>query len=87
MRVKQDYLLREVADTYVVVPTGNAALDFSGMITLNETGAFLWKQLVTDRTEEELIQMLLEEYYIDEATATLDLKEYISKLKAADLFE
>lgn len=87
MRVKQDYLLRKVADTYVVVPTGNAALDFSGIITLNETGAFLWKQLATDQTEQDLLRKLLEEYNIDEVTASQDLKEYIARLKAADLFE
>jgi hypothetical protein len=40
MKIKSGYIMREVADNYVVVPTGQATVDFNGMITLNETGAF-----------------------------------------------
>ena len=51
--------MREVAQSHVVVPTGKAALDFSGMMTLNETGAFLWRQLEAGTTEPELVAALL----------------------------
>lgn len=78
--------MREVAGNHVVVPTGESALDFSGMMTLNQTGAFLWKQLVKEQTEQELLFALLEEYDIEEATAKVDLVEFLAKLKAADLF-
>ncbi len=63
MKIKDGYLLREVAETNVVVPVG-AALNFSGMITLNGTGAFLWKQLSQDTTEDRLQKALLEEYEV-----------------------
>lgn len=49
MKIKSDYLLRKVADSYVVVPVGKATVDFNGMINLNETGAFLWQQLQKGR--------------------------------------
>ena len=42
MKLKEDFLLRQVADTWVVMPIGQEMLDFNGMLTLNETGAFLW---------------------------------------------
>ena len=42
MKVKEDFLLREVAGCYVVVPVGKATVDFNGMLNLNDTGAFLW---------------------------------------------
>lgn len=87
MKIKSDYIMREVAGNYVVVPTGKASLDFSGMISLNETGAFLWKQLECDKDEQELLSALLEEYEIDTTTAKTDIREFIEKLKAADLFE
>ncbi|MDD4238167.1 MAG: PqqD family protein [Desulfotomaculaceae bacterium] len=87
MRIKEGYLLREVAGNHVVVPTGKASLDFSGMITLNGTGAFLWKQLAADKSEQELLMALLEEYDIDEAAARADIAEFLAKLKAAELFE
>ncbi|TEB07091.1 hypothetical protein Psch_00633 [Pelotomaculum schinkii] len=87
MKIKDGYLLREVAGNHVVVPTGKAALDFSGVITLNGAGTFLWKLLETDKTEQELLSGLLEEYEIDEAAAKADLSEFLAKLKAAALFE
>lgn len=87
MKIKEGYLLREVAGSHVVVPTGKAALDFSGVITLNGTGAFLWKQLAGDKIEQELVIALLDEYDTDEAKAKADITVFINKLKAADLLE
>lgn len=87
MKIKEGYLLREVANNYVVVPTGKAALDFSGMISLNETGAFLWKELLEEKTEEQLLASLLSEYEIDVMNGKLDIQEFVTKLKVADLLE
>ena len=69
MKIKSDYLLRKVADSYVVVPVGKATVDFNGMINLNETGAFLWQQLQKDADEETLLKAMLMEYEVDEETA------------------
>jgi hypothetical protein len=85
MKVKEDYLLRNVAGSHIVVPVGEGSLDFSGVITLNEVGAFLWEKLQSDTTEEELLLALLGEYDVDENTAKADISEFISKLKGADL--
>jgi hypothetical protein len=85
MKVKEDYLLRNVAGSHIVVPVGEGSLDFSGVITLNEVGAFLWEKLQSDTTEEELLSALLGEYDVDESTAKADISEFISKLKGADL--
>jgi hypothetical protein len=85
MKVKEDYLLRNVAGSHIVVPVGEGSLDFSGVITLNEVGAFLWEKLQSDTTEEELLSALLGEYDVDEDTAKADISEFISKLKGADL--
>ncbi|WP_347488032.1 PqqD family protein [Desulfoscipio sp. XC116] len=87
MKIKSDYVMREVAGTCVVVPTGKASIDFSGMISLNGTGAFLWKQLAEDKTEQELLSAMLEEYETDEATVKADISEFLQKLKEADLLE
>lgn len=85
MKVKEGYLLRELADTFVVVPTGKATLDFSGVITLNGPGAFLWKLLSEEKTEGELLKAITEEYEVEVETAKVDIVEFIEKLKAADL--
>lgn len=87
MRIKSSYVLREVGGTHVVVPTGKASLDFSGVITLNNTGAFLWKRMVEGETLEELVDALVAEYEVEHGAAQNDIKEFLNKLKAVDLFE
>ncbi|AUG57179.1 PqqD family protein [Acetivibrio saccincola] len=87
MKIKSGYIMREVADNYVVVPTGQATVDFNGMITLNETGAFLWEQLAEEKNLEELVENFTKEYDVDEATARKDIMEFVEKLKDADLID
>jgi hypothetical protein len=87
MKIKSGYIMREVSDNYVVVPTGQATVDFNGMITLNETGAFLWKQLVEEKTLDQLAENFMKEYDVDEATAKKDIMEFVEKLKDADLID
>ena len=41
MKIKDGFVLRQVADTWVVMPLGQQSLDFDGMLTLNDTGALL----------------------------------------------
>lgn len=87
MKIKPDYLLRKVADSYVVVPVGKATVDFNGMINLNETGAFLWQQLQKGADEETLLKAMLSEYDVDEETAAEGIDSFLSKLREADLLE
>lgn len=87
MKIKPDYLLRKVADSYVVVPVGKATVDFNGMINLNETGAFLWQQLQKGADEETLLRAMLSEYDVDEETAAEGIDSFLNKLREADLLE
>ena len=85
MKVKEDYLLRSVAGSNIVVPIGEGNLDFSGVITLNDVGAFLWEKLQSDTSKQELLKALLAEYDVEEAVAKKDIDEFTDKLKEADL--
>ena len=85
MKIKDGFVLREVAGSFIVVAVGEAVKNFNGIINLNETGAFLWKILESGATKEELIAKLLEEYDVDEKTATEDVSKFINKLSEAKL--
>ncbi len=87
MKIKSGFILRQVAGNHIVIPSGKAAVDFSGMITLNGSGVFLWKLLEEETTEKELIDKMLDEYDINEETAKNDIKVFIEKLKNADLLD
>lgn len=80
MKIEKEFILREIAGDYVIVPTGKTALEFNGLITVNELGAFIWKKLQQEVTEDELIQVILEEYEVDEETARHDVEEFLNKL-------
>ena len=85
MRLKEGFLLRKVAGEYVVVPSGNAMVDFKVMISLNETGAFLWEALKEEKSESDLVAALLGEYDVDEKVAAEDVGEFVNLLKEKNL--
>ncbi|MGN0550723.1 MAG: PqqD family protein [Acutalibacteraceae bacterium] len=87
MKIKSDFLLKKVADSYVVVPVGKATVSFNGMITLNETGAFLWEKLQSECENSDLLSAMLLEYEVDEKTAQKGIDKFINELKEADLLE
>lgn len=87
MKIKSDFMLREVAGYYVVVPVGSGALDFNGVINLNESGATLWKAMENDTTEEGLVDALMAEYEVDADTAKADVEEFVKKMKDVKLIE
>lgn len=87
MKIKDGYLLREVAGESIVVAIDSAALDFNGLITLNGTGTFLWKLLMDGAGEDKLLRAMLAEYKIDQATAKKDIREYLSRLEVAKLLD
>lgn len=86
-KIKKGFMLREVSGSYVVVPVGEASKSFKGLITLNESGAFLWNQLLKGMTKEELIKTLLNEYEVSEEIAERDCSSFIKKLVDGGLIE
>lgn len=87
MKVQKEFVLREIAGDYVIIPTGKTALAFNGLITVNEVGADLWKMLQSDVTFEELLQGILEEYEVDEETAREDIREFLEKLQQGGILD
>lgn len=81
MKIQPGFILRNIADSYVVVPVGDNLVDFSAMITLNETGAFLWNLLAENDTDlEGLADALCREYDVDCETAKKDTEEFVALL-------
>ena len=80
MKIKDGYILREIAGEYVVIPSGEN-LNLNQMITLNETGSFLWKKLTDGASEEELVEALLAEYDVDETRARAAVTAFAAKLR------
>ena len=79
MKIKEGFILREVAGQTVVLPTGDE-LDLNLMITLNGTGKFLWELLQAETDEDALVNALLGEYDVDADTARKAVKAFVGKL-------
>lgn len=69
-----------IAGEYLAIPVGNENVATSDMICLNEATAYLLEQMKTEKTEQELVQLLTAEYDVDPETAANDIKETMRRL-------
>jgi len=80
MKIKPGYLLRTVAGQHVVVPVGEQAVNFNGIITLNGSGMLLWERLVLGATKTQLVDELQRHYQVANAEAEADVEAFIQKV-------
>lgn len=79
MKLKQEYVLREVAGTWVVLPLKGADLD--GMIKLNASGALLWQGLEQGADRSGLTALLTSEYEVTAQQAEEDIDAFLALLQ------
>ena len=87
VKVTDEMILREIAGEYILIPVGKMALKLHGMINLSESAVLLWKKLQTHCTEEELVEVLLQEYEVDRETAGNDVREFIEAMKEIGILQ
>lgn len=85
MKIKREFIKRKIAGEFILVPIGNTALAFNGLITINELGKFIWENLESSKNEEDLLHKILEEYEVEEKEAKEDLDEFLDKLRQVDI--
>ena len=80
MKLKKNFVLRQVAGAWVVLPLGAETVNFSGMLQLNDSGAMLWRVLEAGGDKEALVDALLGEYDVTREQAEADVQEFLAKL-------
>ena len=80
MKLNKDFMIRHIANETIVVPTGDAAQNFNGMITLNGVASFIVENIEQCKSEDELIEKMLEEFEIDKDTLRNDAMEFLEQL-------
>ena len=85
MKLKMDFILRDIVGETVLVPINEATSSFNGLKTVNELGKFIWENIESSNDEDELLQRILDEYEVDKDVAKADLDEFLGKLKAVDI--
>ncbi len=87
MKIKDGFVLRKVADNWVVLPVGQASVNLNGMLSLNDSGVLLYKQLEAGCNREALIDALLSAYEVERVQALADADDFIAILTKAGCIE
>ena len=88
MKIRNGFILRDVAGKTFVVATGELSKSFKGMITLNETGKYIWKLLENDTTKEAIVDAIMKDYNVeDRALVEGDVDRFINKLTGDNILE
>lgn len=87
MKLNKDFVLRQIVDTWVVLPLGSETIAFDGMLKLNESGALLWKGLEEGRDLDGLVALLTGEYAVSREQARTDVEEFLNHLVRAGCLE
>ena len=87
MKLKGEFILRQVGEDVVVVPTGETALEFNGMIMLNAVSRILWERLAEGADLPQLVAAVTAEFEVSADEATADTKEFLAALEQAGLLD
>lgn len=85
IQIRPGYSLRNVLDMYVVMGTGKEAYTPNRIMSVNETGAFLWALMEKGVERAELIERMTNEYDVSAETAASDVDSFIAQLKEKNL--
>ena len=80
MKIVKEFILRDIAGEYVLVPTGETTQEFNGFITITDTAKFIWENIEKVDSFKELVDLILEEYEVDEETAVRDTAGMVNDL-------
>ena len=82
MEIKKQVILRSVAGEHMLIPVGETVFEYNGIFMMTESGKLLWENIVKGAEEDDLKELLMQEYEIDSKTASNDVKEFLEMLKA-----
>lgn len=87
MRIKGEFILREVMGEMLAIPVGGSVLDFNGMICINPVGEVIWRGLQRGKTKEAILDAILDKFDVSREEATADLDDFLIRLKQSGLLE
>ena len=89
MKIKEGFEIQNVCGEHIIVPAGVENVDYSKIISLNETAAYLWESAAQKAsfTAEDLVALLLAEYEVEESIAREDCELIIERWKEMRLVE
>ncbi|HZJ80536.1 MAG TPA: PqqD family protein [Dysgonamonadaceae bacterium] len=88
MKLKESLTVRKIGDEYMMVSDSGSGLDYTRVISLNESAAHLVEKVQQKEfTKEEWVEMLMDKYEVDRDRAETDVKALIDKFTKEGLFD
>jgi len=87
MKIRGEYVMREVMGETLLIPVGETALAFNGMITLDPVGALIWTSLESGLSKDDILSKILTDFEVEETVASADLDEFLAQMEKAGLLQ
>lgn len=87
MKRKNDFIMENVGGEYLLVPLGAQVMDMNGIITLNDSGSYLWELLEEERTADELAAAVAERFDTTPARARADVDTFLNQIGELGVLE
>lgn len=87
MKIKDGFVTRQIGDKIVAITVGKHTKDFDGMITLNDTGLFIWNCLKNDTDKESVANKIIMEYDVSKEDAIKEIDKFVEILRQNNLIE
>lgn len=87
MKLKGEFVVRQVMDDTVAIPVGQTALQMQGMILLNDVSRVIWQCLEQATDLEAIVDALTQAFEVCDRQAREDTLEFLDKLRQLQLLE
>ena len=87
MKISEQFILRKIAQEWLLIPVGEAAIRVPGLIALSESGGMLYEMLQSGAAREDLIRALTEQYDVSAADAARDTDEFLEQMRQLKILE
>ena len=87
MKLRGQFVVRQVLDTVVAVPVEQTALEFNGMVMLNEVSRVIWTCLQQETTVDAIVVAITDAFEVDAAQAKADVLKFLDQLRNIQLLE
>ena len=87
MKIKGEFVLRQIMDSTVAIPVSATARRFNGMIVLNDVSKVIWTCLEKHTDLEHILRAVTDAFAVSDEEAKTDILEFLDKLRSAQLLE
>jgi len=87
MKINENYIVKNIVDETIIIPTGEAAQYFNGLISTNEVAAFIWENIEKCNTVDEMVELVYSEFDADYEIIKNDVQGFLNTLKEVNMIE